>query len=337
VVKKPADNVTLSAAAGEALIARVHQSTLALADAEMVEQIIRLYCWVAFTRQEAKLSVKRLRDVLCSPGRMPKTPPESAALSPSGDTLGEGANGGEVAPGEEQAAGARAVGWDEGAGAAQSEAPPKAKGGHRPGTGRLGADVYVGASHVACRHEELVVGQRCPVCGQGTLYELPAGVEIRIDGHALLSAMHYELAKLRCSACGQIFTAGLPEDAGEEKYSARARAVLVVSRYSLGVPGYRLQGYQAMLGVPIPDATQWDQIEKVGDCASVVFEQMEKVAAQGELIFQDDTAVRILSLMKENIDMLSTAQAQGVSTPKARTGMHPTALAVQVGEHTAML
>src|ERR687888_595423 len=149
--------------------------------------------------------------------------------------------------------------------------------------------------------------------------------------------MRYELDKLRCSACGQIFTAGLPEGVGEEKYSARARAVLAVSRYYLGVPGYRVQGYQAMLGVPVPDATQWDQIEKVGDCAYVVFAQMEQAAAQGELIFQDDTAVRILSLMKENIEMLSTAQAQGLSTPTERTGMHTTALAVKVGEHTALL
>jgi hypothetical protein len=38
---------------------------------------------------------------------------------------------------------------------------------------------------------------------------------MRIDGHALLSALRYELAKLRCSACGQIFTAQVPEDAGE--------------------------------------------------------------------------------------------------------------------------
>jgi hypothetical protein len=183
----------------------------------------------------------------------------------------------------------------------------------------------------------LAVGQRCPVCGQGTLYELPAGVEIRIDGHALLSAMHYALQKLRCSACGQIFTAGLPDGVGEEKYSARARAVLAVSRYYLGVPGYRLQGYQAMLGVPVPDATQWDQIEKVGDCAYVVFAQMEQEAAQGELIFHDDTAVRILALIKENSAILSAAQAQGLSTPTERTGMHTTALVVKVGEHTAIL
>jgi transposase len=113
---------------------------------------------------------------------------------------------------------------------------------------------------------------------------------MRIDGHALLSALRYELQKLRCSACGQIFTAKLPDEAGEEKYSARARAVLAVSRYYLGLPLYRLQGYQAMLGVPVPDATQWDQIEKVGDCSYRVFEYLERLAAQGELIYQDDTS-----------------------------------------------
>ena len=149
--------------------------------------------------------------------------------------------------------------------------------------------------------------------------------------------MRYELAKLRCSACGAIFTAGLPGGVGEEKYSAQARAVLAVSRSYLGVPGYRLQGYQAMLGVPVPDATQWDQIEQVGDCASMVFEQLEQVAAQGELLFHDDTAVRILAFMQENRDRLAAAQAQGVPTPNERTGMHTTALVVKVGEHTAIL
>jgi hypothetical protein len=105
----------------------------------------------------------------------------------------------------------------------------------------------------------------------------------------------------------------------------------------LGLPFYRVEAYQAMVGVPVPDATQWDQIEKVGDCAYVVFEQLEQVAAQGELIFQDDTAVRILSLMQENLTLISAAQAQGLSTPQERTGMHTTALAVQVGEHLAIL
>ena len=162
-------------------------------------------------------------------------------------------------------------------------------------------------------------------------------MELRIDGNALLSAIRYELEKLRCSACGMVFTAALPAEAGEDKYSSRARAVLAVGRYYLGLPFYRLQGYQAMLGVPVPDATQWDQIEKVGDCSYVVFEHLEKVAAQGELIYQDDTSVRILSLLGENLKMRAQAEAMGLSRPTERTGMYTTALVVQVGEHTICL
>lgn len=92
-----------------------------------------------------------------------------------------------------------------------------------------------------------------------------------------------------------------------------------------------------MLGVPVPEATPWDQIEVVGDCAYKVFAQLEREAAQGELIFQDDPAVRILSLIKENRERVAAAQAQGLSRPKERPGMPTTALVVQVGEHTAML
>src|SRR6266567_2788578 len=71
----------------------------------------------------------------------------------------------------------------------------------------------------------------------------------------------------------------------------------------------RLEGYQAMVGVPVPDATQWDQIEQVADCAYTVFEQLKHLAAQGEVIYQDDTHVRILSLMAEN----RHAQAEGTN------------------------
>src|SRR4029453_1104124 len=134
-----------------------------------------------------------------------------------------------------------------------------------------------------------------------------------------------------CSACGQVFTAATPPEVGADKYSARARAVLVLGRYYLGVPLYRLEGYQAMVGVPVSDATQWDQIERVADCAYPVFEQLKTLAAQGEVIYQDDTHVRILSLMAEN----RRTQAEGTSTE--RTGMHTTALVAQHGVQTICL
>ena len=336
-MKKPAGTVTLRSEEGEALIAQVHQSNLPPAAAGKLEQIVRMYFWLVFALQEAKLSVKRLRHLLFGSSAQPKEAPESETSTTSSEAPGQEEGRNASAPADGTAPGLEAAGCEASAEASESEVEPKLTGGHRVGTGRLGADAYVGAERVACRHGELALGQRCPVCGQGTLYELPPGVEMRIDGHALLSALRYELQKLRCSACGQIFTAPLPQEAGKAKYSPRARAVLAVSRCYLGLPLYRLEGYQAMLGTPVPDATQWDQIEKVGDCGYKVFVYLESLAAQGDLIHQDDTSVRMLSLMAENLTIRAQAEALGFSRPTERTWMFTTGLVVQVGEHTICL
>ena len=319
------------------MIARLAVYAPSHSDCEMLIQVVRWYFWLVGTVQEAKLSLTKLRTLLCGCGPKPPTPsvPEASLRSAPSPGHGEATGGSSLR--DDDGVPSEEAGQPSGTVALGIQSPPTPTGGHRPGTGRLGAAVYTGANRAECHHEELAVGQRCPVCGQGTLYALPPGVEMRIDGQALLSAIRYELEKLRCSACGQIFTAGLPEGVGEAKYSPQARAVLAVGRYFLGLPLYRIEAYQAMLGVPVPDATQWDQIEQVGDCAYMVFAQMEQAAAQGELIFQDDTAVRILSLMQENSEIVSAAQAQGLSTPTERTGMHTTALVVKVGEHTAIL
>jgi len=160
---------------------------------------------------------------------------------------------------------------------------------------------------------------------------------MRLDGNALLSAVRYELEKLRCSACGQIFTASVPTTAGPEKYTARARAVLALARYYLGVPWHRLEGFQALVGVPVPDATQWDQTELVGDCTHPIFQYLEKMAAQGEVMFQDDTLGRVLTLIAENQQARAKARAQGKAKPDIRTGMQTTALIVQVGDRRICL
>jgi len=75
----------------------------------------------------------------------------------------------------------------------------------------------------------------------------------------------------------------------------------------------------------------------VGDCSYRVFAYLERLAAQGELIYQDDTSVRILSLIGENLKARAEAEALGLSRSKERTGMYTTALVVQVGERTICL
>jgi hypothetical protein len=98
---------------------------------------------------------------------------------------------------------------------------------------------------------------------------------------------------------------------------------LAVGRYYLGLPFARLESSPAMLGVPVPDATPWDQIERVGDWGYRVFAHRERLAAQGELSSQDDTPVRMLSCMDANLQMQAQAEAMGLSRAGERTGMDP--------------
>jgi hypothetical protein len=72
MLKKPTDKVTLSAEEAEAVLTRVHQSNLGAGDARIVECVFRMYLWVAFTLQEAKGSVKRLRDCLLAEVARPR-------------------------------------------------------------------------------------------------------------------------------------------------------------------------------------------------------------------------------------------------------------------------
>jgi hypothetical protein len=122
---------------------------------------------VGFALQEAKLSVNRLRTLLFGKGSTPPKPPVSDASSTLSEAVEEGESGEASLLCAEETTGAAA-----GSGSEESQTDTRAKprGGHREGTGRLGADAYEGAEKVEGRHEALAVGPRCPVCGRGTLY-----------------------------------------------------------------------------------------------------------------------------------------------------------------------
>ena len=306
--------VQLSREDGEALRTRLAGDALTADDRRVLDQVLQWYFWLLFALQEATFSLKRLRVMLF--GEKPKKrqdPPPGVVIR--------------SAPRQRWAV-------RRGAGGAHDPRRPRSggalTGAPRPWpAGRRGIPWRRSTWSAAMRPWRQA--SAVPVCGRGRLYRVAPGVEIRLDGHALLSAVRYVLEKFRCSACGQVFTAAAPAEAGADKYSARARAVLVLGRYYLGVPLYRLEGYQAMVGVPVADATQWDQIERVADCAYPVFEQLKTLAAQGEVIYQDDTHVRILSLIAEN------RRTQAEDTSGERTGMYTTGLVVQQGEHTICL
>jgi transposase len=163
------------------------------------------------------------------------------------------------------------------------------------GHGRNGVDSYIEADVIQIPHTSLKEKDRCPACGKGKLYMIEPASIVRVTGNAPIAAKVYELAKLRCNLCGEVFTADAPEGLGDCKYDAASGAIIALLKYGSGVPFYRLEGLQASLGIPLPASTQWEIVERVGQKIDPVYRLLVKQAAQGEIIYNDDTIAKILS------------------------------------------
>ena len=123
------------------------------------------------------------------------------------------------------------------------------------GHGRNGAAAFTGASRVAVAHATLQSGDRCPECREGSVYrQKEPKTLIRIVGQAPLEATVFEMERLRCNACCQVFTAEEPAEAGLDKYDVTAVAMIALLKYGTGVPFNRMERLEEQLGMPLPAA-----------------------------------------------------------------------------------
>ena len=167
----------------------------------------------------------------------------------------------------------------------------------RPGHGRHGVDAYGGAKKVQVPHPSLHSGNRCPGCGQGKVYVLEApGVLVRLVGQAPITGTVYELEKLRCNLCLEVFTAEAPAGVGQEKYDATSASMMALLKYGSGLPFYRLEGLQEKLKIPLPASTQWGIVKETAEQLEPALEELIRQAAQGEVVYNDDTGMKVLVL-----------------------------------------
>ena len=195
------------------------------------------------------------------------------------------------------------------ASAGKAETGESAPAGH----GRHGAAAFTGANRVSVAHATLHPGDRCPECREGKVYRQkePATL-IRFVGHAPLEATVFEMEPLRCNACGQVFTADEPETAGADKYEETAVAMIAVLKYGTGVPFQRLERLQEHLGMPLPATTQWDLMAAAAKLIRPVLEELIRQAAQGRVMHNDDTGMRILRLTREPGDKRTGTFTSGI-------------------------
>jgi len=200
---------------------------------------------------------------------------------------------------------------------ANKETGKKAK-----GHGRVPASAYPNAKHVAVLHPDLRVGDRCLSCGRGKLYRLSEPARfLRIVGQAPLVAVCHDCERLRCGGCGTVFTAPAPQQAQGPKYSETAVSMMALLRYGAGMPLHRLDQLQGALQTPVPCSTQWDVVSERASVFEPVYQATERRAAQGRVVHNDDTYVRILALMgKRRAKLL----ARGEFEDPERTGLFTT-------------
>lgn len=252
------------------------KGTLDPEDAELIEKVFDSYEYLAGLVGQKNMSMKRLQKMLFGAKTEKteqvagdKTPPPAGSDEEAAENEGEED---ETEP--------------------NGKLPPK-------GHGRNGADAYRGAERIEVPHASLAPGNACPECGKGTVYEKSPAVVVRITGQAPLSARRYELQKLRCHLCGKVFTAALPAAAGTEKYDARSAVMIGLLKYGSGLPFNRLEGLQRSLEIPLPASTQWDVVQTFAPGLTPAFEELIHQAAQGDVLHNDDTTVKILELMGE--------------------------------------
>ena len=198
------------------------------------------------------------------------------------------------------------------------EEPNSDKDTPRKGHGRNGVDAYRAAERIDVSHSSLEAGSACPDCEQGKVYEVSIpGVLVRVVGQAPLHARVYQLQKLRCNLCGKVFTAQPPPEAGSKKYDATAASMIALLKYGSGLPFNRLQGLQRNMEIPLPASTQWDVIAAFAPSAVPAYEALITQAAQGDVLYNDDTTVKILEFMGER----AKKQAFDDDRMKGRTGL----------------
>jgi hypothetical protein len=122
-----------------------------------------------------------------------------------------------------------------------------------------------------------------------------------------------------------VFSAPAPEGVGEEKYDAAAAAMIALLKYGTGLPFHRLERLQEGLGIPLPAATQWEIVEETAGVLAPALTEMIHHAAQGQILHNDDTTMKVLALGQAAAGHATAEPAVSATEPTGVAGTAQTA------------
>jgi hypothetical protein len=103
--------------------------------------------------------------------------------------------------------------------------------------------------------------------------------------------------------------------------------MLAELRYGSGMPMNRLDHLQRNLQTPVPSSTQWDILAERVELVRPAYTELLRFAAQGDVVHNDDSYVRILAFMGKRRAALLAA---GTLPDPDRTGMFTTGIVSQL-------
>jgi transposase len=114
--------------------------------------------------------------------------------------------------------------------------------------------------------------------------------------------------------------------------------MIALLKYGSGLPFNRLEGLQGYLEIPLPASTQWDIVAAVATALTPAFDELIRQAAQGDVLHNDDTTVKILALMGERgrRDAPVEGKEEG-DAAEQRTGLFTSGVVALCGGHRVAL
>jgi len=119
---------------------------------------------------------------------------------------------------------------------------------------------------------------------------------------------------------------------GTAKYDATGTSMVGLLKYGCGLPFHRIEVLQRAMRIPLPAATQWELVHDALPQLRPAWDELLRQAAQGEVVYNDDTTMTVLALTAEQ----RRAAAADEETD-ARTGVFTSGIvATGDGHHIAL-
>ncbi len=329
-ISPPKNPIKITDEQADQLISKVKKNELNKDDQRVLCQIIFMFLWLQHALRETRISLNKIKKLVFGQKSEKKKHNMSDETTESGS---DNKSPGDPHPPNDKASSDDEKTASNSTDPADSSDPSQASASQKSGSGRLGTKAYTGAETIHCPHPDHKSGDLCPLCQKGKLFRMkdPAR-EIRLFSQGLAQAIIYFLERYRCSACGAIFKAPMPDDVVNQKHDDSLRVALAIMHYYMGLPFKRIELYQQMIGIPLPDATQFELVESVADVGYRIYEHMKHYAADSQLAYHDDTTARILSMIKENQQATPKRKAM-YTTAMVFEGAHPICLYVTGRQH----